>query len=450
MAHQPLLPRDAPGPNRPTVPLPEDNLEEDGAYPSLAKLAHALSKHVDSAVSAELALDLVLNEIVDQARLATVATGAAVALVRDEELVCRATTGANAPELGVRLNTHQGLSGACFQSRQVQLCVDTENDPRVDPEDCRHLGLRSILVVPVLDHADLLGVVEIFSPLAHAFGERDVQTLQALSRRIVESVGRAAEAANPPPPAPVPEPPPVRMAAPEIVPLPLAVAPRKEKEVDVAVPTFGQTAAAPPRDWLTAILTALVVALAVILGWMVGTAGWRRARALSHKAAPPAVHSQSPSTSNPATVIPAIVDPTPPGAAAQVPKTGSGAVTNGGLVVYEQGKVVFQMQPASGHVALHPASIPPEVASSYVLERIEPQYPDPAREQRIQGAVVLTALVGTDGVVQELKVVSGDPQLVSAAAEAVKQWRFRPYRPAGKPTEFETRVTVDFRLPKVD
>src|SRR5580693_1117603 len=165
---------------------------------SLKELATALSAHGGGALSADLALDLVLNEIVEHARLATGATAAAIALARGDEIVCRATTGANAPDLGVQLNVHSGLSGACVQSKKWQRCDDTETDSRVNAEVCRGLGVRSILVFPVVKEDELLGVFEIFSPRPNAFSDREIQTLQALSRNIVNNVDRAVEASAAP------------------------------------------------------------------------------------------------------------------------------------------------------------------------------------------------------------------------------------------------------------
>ena len=145
----------------------DDSELADGV--ALRELATALSAHGGGALSADLALDLVLNEIVEHARLATGATAAAIALARGDEIVCRATTGANAPDLGVQLNVHSGLSGACVQSKKWQRCDDTETDSRVDAEVCRDLGVRSILVFPVVREDELLGVFEIFSPRPNAF-----------------------------------------------------------------------------------------------------------------------------------------------------------------------------------------------------------------------------------------------------------------------------------------
>jgi TonB family protein len=91
--------------------------------------------------------------------------------------------------------------------------------------------------------------------------------------------------------------------------------------------------------------------------------------------------------------------------------------------------------------------VPARVADEYVEQRVEPEYPEQARNQHIQGAVVLVALVGKDGTVEKLSTVSGDPQLAVAATDAVRQWRFKPFFRNGSPEEFQTQITVSFRLP---
>src|SRR5271157_2765789 len=110
-----------------------------------------LEQHVQAGFPPDLALDLVLNELVVRAADATQASAAALALVRGDEMVCRAATGLHAPDLGIPLNTSDGLSGACVRTHTTQLCDDTESDPRVDPALSRRLGIRSILIVPVFD-----------------------------------------------------------------------------------------------------------------------------------------------------------------------------------------------------------------------------------------------------------------------------------------------------------
>jgi TonB family protein len=147
-------------------------------------LTTALAASGGGSTSGDLALDLVLNQIVEQACLATGASGAAIALTREREMVCRATTGRNAPDLGVRLDT-AGFSADCLRMGTLQRCDDTETDPRVDATACRLLGVRSILVIPLWYWGEFMGILEIFSPRPNAFGERDEQTLQALAYRIV-------------------------------------------------------------------------------------------------------------------------------------------------------------------------------------------------------------------------------------------------------------------------
>jgi periplasmic protein TonB len=80
------------------------------------------------------------------------------------------------------------------------------------------------------------------------------------------------------------------------------------------------------------------------------------------------------------------------------------------------------------------------------VNQVQPAYPSIARAARIQGDVILTAIIGKDGSIQDLQLVSGHPMLVPAAIEAVKQWRYHPYLLNGQPVEVETTITVFFRL----
>ena len=86
------------------------------------------------------------------------------------------------------------------------------------------------------------------------------------------------------------------------------------------------------------------------------------------------------------------------------------------------------------------------VTHGLLTHRIEPSYPALARQARIQGVVVLTAIIDKDGNIQNLQLVSGHPMLAPAAIEAVKQWRYKPFLLNGQPVEVETTVTVRFQL----
>jgi periplasmic protein TonB len=101
-------------------------------------------------------------------------------------------------------------------------------------------------------------------------------------------------------------------------------------------------------------------------------------------------------------------------------------------------------------------SIPPPTAkrefkTSSMLEgslirRVQPVYPPLARSSRIQGPVILAAVIGRDGTMENLRLISGHPMLVQAAVQAVSQWRYRPYILNGEPIEVETQITVNFIL----
>ena len=81
-----------------------------------------------------------------------------------------------------------------------------------------------------------------------------------------------------------------------------------------------------------------------------------------------------------------------------------------------------------------------------VTHPVTPDYPLLARQMKVQGSVILEALIGRDGTIQELKVVSGPAILAEAAREAVKQWRFKPYMQNGQAIETQARITVNFTI----
>ena len=88
----------------------------------------------------------------------------------------------------------------------------------------------------------------------------------------------------------------------------------------------------------------------------------------------------------------------------------------------------------------------PSKAEVRLLRRVEPQYPDVAKQQHIQGLVVLEANVNEGGTVQQLIVISGNSMLATAASHAVRQWRFKPLVQKGRVVPFQTRVKVNFVL----
>jgi hypothetical protein len=139
---------------------------------------------------AEIDLEPGISIIAEKAQALTGATGAAIALRRGSEIVCRARTGRTAPDIGCRLQTDSGLSAECVRTGEVLLCPDTEFNPRVDLATCRHLGVRSILVAPLRHFRRTLGVFEVLSSTPNAFDHHDVATMQFLSGMMVAAISR--------------------------------------------------------------------------------------------------------------------------------------------------------------------------------------------------------------------------------------------------------------------
>lgn len=86
------------------------------------------------------------------------------------------------------------------------------------------------------------------------------------------------------------------------------------------------------------------------------------------------------------------------------------------------------------------------VTSGLLVRKVQPNYPPLAKQARIAGAVVLQAVIGKDGTIQNLRAVSGHPMLIQSAIDAVRQWKYKPYYLNGEPVEVDTQVTVNFTL----
>jgi len=86
------------------------------------------------------------------------------------------------------------------------------------------------------------------------------------------------------------------------------------------------------------------------------------------------------------------------------------------------------------------------VVEANLIHDVAPQYPPEAGRARIEGAVVLLAVIGTDGSVKDVRLESGLPILAQAAIDAVRQWRYKPYMIEGEPVEVDSRITINFTL----
>src|SRR5271166_5751786 len=224
-------------------------------------------------------------------------------------------------------------------------------------------------------------------------------------------------------------------------------------------------------DILTIALGAVVLACVVLMCALVGLRlmpNWTTAEpahrsgspqqsAASPEAAAPPSHAGTTSHSSPADSSAATAHPETSAAAPQtngVPTNQNAkqtprplpSLSNGKENRDAQNKNASETEHSPSAVPERPVTLSQDVAESMLLNRVEPEYPDDARQQGMQGAVVLDLRVGKNGAVQDVVLVSGQPLLAEAAIAAVKQWRFQPQTVNGKAVEMQTRIALRFAL----
>ena len=479
--------------------LPEKDLRAE-VNPAPAPVKVSQAETVCPKPASDLALDLVLNEIVLQARLTTNATGAVFGMVRSGELVCRATTGATASNVAVCLNAKSGIAATCFSTGASRRVDDLGPDPNADAVAYRNSGVRSILVVPVQgEKGPVLGILEIFSPRANAFCDRDVLTLQALARRIaanVELIQKSYDQRDHSPSNAQPR----DSAASEHRNSNVDTL-RKPRKLPIAQfwsLTSVQRSRLALMDWIS-ILAKSAIGLILIAGSMSVRSCWQRngdakfiqliREPMSHAAPPSVQHRENGivATTAPLGTQHSSPDPSawPPMAPAhseigpsitiqRVPvhtaKPAEVAVANpaatpdthGDIVLFDNHKTVSKSHigqqaklsskdPAASVLPnktgdAGPDVIPAQAAMARLVQRIEPEYPNAARQQHIQGTVLIDVIVDATGSVEALSLVSGESQLMAAAEQAVRQWKFQPLMKDGKAERFESRIAIDFTL----
>jgi hypothetical protein len=137
-------------------------------------------------------LEAALQLVAERALAFTGATGAAIALLDRDGMICRAAAGRDAPPVGTRLADESGFSGQCIRTGRPLYCEDSETDPRVDREICRALGIRSMAAVPIPAANRAAGLIEVFSPQPGAFGSETSLILQPLADTVPPAIKRAA------------------------------------------------------------------------------------------------------------------------------------------------------------------------------------------------------------------------------------------------------------------
>jgi len=430
------------------------------------------------AVSAgTLSTEAVLNAIADAARVLSGAHGTAIASRVNGIVVCRARSGEIAPELGAPLNTDSGISGECLRTAAILVCKDSSTDERVDPEVCRALGIRSVVVVPLRGPKGMLGILEAFSENANAFEEEQINWLRALGE--ITETAFERERRVPPTPA---------ASRPALF-APPSVKAQDSGRAVTAARLFDK------RYWILGAVAVvlLLTALVVRLSWrqtgaeiaasephpqLVTTAQAAAAKMpdravllkpdatipirksdrsqtkdLLQKASGIEPAEERSKSSTPARTTSSKTAPAMDTNAADAPAKPAGPIAEVDtppsidISTSDSTAELVRLASASTPMPSFGATVSQGVVDAKLTHKVDPLYPAQARSQGLTGSVVLEAVIGGDGSIRKVNIVSGPAMLADAAKTAVQRWRYSPALLDGKPVETQKQITVVFRLP---
>jgi GAF domain-containing protein len=149
------------------------------------------------AESARRDLDAALQLLTERAQYLSGASGASIGLREGREMLCRASAGGAVPEVGVEIEGGSSLIAESVRTREIVRCDDAASDPRVNRERCEELGIKSVMVVPLVREEEVVGVFELVADRVSAFEERDAVALRRLAEMALtasehaEAAGRA-------------------------------------------------------------------------------------------------------------------------------------------------------------------------------------------------------------------------------------------------------------------
>jgi TonB family protein len=459
----------------------------------------------------------------------TSASGAAVAINRRGEMLCRAATGKLAPPVGARLAAEVGISSQFVGGGRYLCCDDTEKDFRVDRKACRNLGIRSVVVVPVQLSGKVVAILEIFGEKPGAFTEDQVERLQSVADMVAGALldqdplrpAIGAPVSGPAPLGPtlvkganpaLDVPPPQQEESPGL-PADLVESPPEGEPWRPALPSLAAETH-EESTWLSSGFKLVGFSFVFTVGLVAVVFGstriyqhtslrnlisWRSSarranspssasdasapvvpseeaggtRSFSGRAAKPSPEKllrsrrtavahvvSEPQRPNPGEQLKAEPNPEP-GGRPSASTTIAGASVHVGAS-QPQLSALAQVDPIrSAQLPASPQRGNPEAVTAVgarqplpsgltggrLIHRVEPEYPAAARLRRLEGAVTLRAIVAEDGTLQKVGLISGNPALAEAAAEAVGHWRYEPYSSNGQPVRVPIQITVEFKLP---
>jgi TonB family protein len=425
--------------------------------PSTSSIARRDSEHVlaqlrTSIRDSNLSLDAILDSIVQAAQRVAYADGAAIAMRQDNLVVCQARSGDMAPALGTELDADSHISGQCLRTGGTVRCDDTNNDPRVDAEACRSVGLRSVAVVPVGRKPAVSGVLEAFSALPNAFDDTKVEVLEELAKLVIAAQRRSAESV-----------------------------------VQVASEKLANTR---KRSLILA-----AVAVLVLSSWLVfkgksnshplQPVGGPSASAVADRSSAGVLKPNSSPVEDPRSAKPNLSSPMVKASKREqdrftgdvtVRKFAPAPASNRNASAYvpnglrrppaqnpdqaaetapalSAGSTSFETAPggplfaASNNLPRAP-KVSQGLSGGTIEQKVNPIYPsDWNGLAPVESQVLLRAVVAEDGTVHDLKVIRGHPLLARAAIQAVSQWRYRPYLLDGRPIRMTIEITLVFKRP---
>ena len=443
MAHQwPSFPRPE-SPETSFAPRLDAKKPGSPARPPESEALRLLDTLRDAVTAGGLDLDAQLHEITETAQKLTDASAAALAVRSHGVVICRARVGETAPAIGAKVDVDSGISGECLRTGKALRCDDTNRDLRVDPEVCRQLGLRSLAVVPLPSRRGVAGVLEVFSAQPHGFADRHMDLLAQLAE-MAETVSAGHWNRG-------------NRARLMIVGAALIVALSitgwilmRERPNPPRMPSDVAQAAAepvtPPASAANASNVAVPKPSRMIKPSAARTAESQYfAERRVQRAQKVEVESNA-DRFNPN----ARLRTSAPGVGQRTAENASGVEATAPIpsgVAENLSSVLSTVLSAPLDLPQRTVTISQGVSEGRLQHRVLPEYPAQARTLRLEGPVVLEAMVMEDGSVHDLKVVSGHPTLAHAALDAVRQWRYQPYRLNGKPVAMRTEIRVTFKLP---
>ena len=468
-SYSPPLPSGArvPGPSR-LVPAGEI-VRQSNAAVILATMRQVVSAGTEQT-------ETIMGSIAEAARSLSGATGAAIAMPRGDAVECVGRSGEAAPELGARLNVESGLSGECLRTGRILRCDDASRDFRVDVEVCHRLGLQSIVAVPLRGKQGRVGVLLAFSIRPCAFDDGDAEMLGRLAG-LVETAWAQGSSMQ----------------------VLFGAEPTNKEQYHswvgenasfihasmAVLARIGEALSTWPHDklrtelkrhYMTIGVTVLVVLiLSSMLAWRAQykatpvQASIQRPIKQRVPAEPPNNSAEGDPARRPGSgrhiphphlalavhALKSTADRQPPGSPIRrqnnlsdmntesASKPSSNDVPQIAVSNISSTDLGDALSTAPAIPRLGEA-ISPEATGGILQDKVLPVYPAQARGVRLEGDVVLEAMVTEQGKVEDLKAISGNPLLAQAALDAVRKWRYSPYMLNGQPIRREARITITF------